>query len=164
MTFLQVSLQVCAAALLAFFANRILESRKNVREHGQKIAIEARDRVRDLVECGAEYWALEISTENKPIYEAKIRLLEADVREILNLFEEEVKFVDVSKIRSIEYDLLATITGGNFESKIDRRKRSQILDIERATKLAAIGAKLRSEISRSWKRHIRPKKHRYWPF
>lgn len=158
---LKVAVQVVVAAALAFGANRFIEASKAQREHGAKIAAEARDVVREIVETGSSYWSSGIATETKVADEARIRLLEADLREVVNLLQEEVRFADMSKIRSLEGDLIASLTGGNFEARVDRRRRSALLDIDRARSIAAVGARLRAEISRCWKRHISLRRNRW---
>jgi hypothetical protein len=155
--FLKISAWIAStltAAVLAFIGTRLADRRKAVHEDSRDLMVELRSAVRETVDVSVSYWTKEIRSSDRAAYEAKIRVLEADLRELLNEVGRRLSSTDAKLVVDQAINLIAELSAGDFEG-VARVKTLRQSDIDRARRIAAMGAKLRSTASRVWRNQIR---------
>lgn len=102
------------AAFLALLVNRALDRRKAQRDHAGDLVETLRDDVRAAVELAADYWSAKPS--NKSVLEARMKMLEREIRAGLSLICEGQNGLEAAACRAASTEFLIVLTGTDFES------------------------------------------------
>lgn len=104
-----------------------------------------------LTNVAVEYWSVDVASARKSAVEARIRMLESELRENLTAFRVAIKDPQRA-LSAYQIEYLKELTGGSFEVKHERRVHAT--DVERARRIAHLGARMRGEVSSNWRNHL----------
>lgn len=102
------------AAFLALLANRALDHLRAKREHAGELLEALRDDARAAVELAADYWSEKPS--NKSVLEARIKMLEREIRAGISLICEGRAEAEAQSCRTAATEFLIVLTGADFEA------------------------------------------------
>lgn len=115
------------AAALALLANRSLDRGRAKRDFITKIGESLRDDVRQAVEAAADYWGP--TPSGKSILEARIKMLEQEIRSAAVILAEDKNCKEGSEFTSSLNSFLSVLTGADFESAKVTANQVQIRDV-----------------------------------
>lgn len=115
------------AAWLALLANGRLDRGRAKRELLTKIADGMRDDVRAAVEAAADYWSAVPS--NKAVIEARIKMLDQEIRSASVLIDDGNSCSQAVEFRSALQNFLAVLTGADFDSVAVLPNSGQVRDV-----------------------------------
>lgn len=115
------------AAWLALLANGRLDRGRANRELVTKIAEGMRDDVRTAVEAAADYWSA--SPSNKAVIEARIKMLDQEIRSASVLIDGGESCAQAVEFRAALQNFLAVLTGADFEAAAVAANSGQVRDV-----------------------------------
>jgi hypothetical protein len=131
--------------LVTLWISRILEARRARRDHITKLFEVARDDVRRGVEAGVDYFAVEPSMRTA-FQEAKVIGAESEIRSAVSLLIKKMRSPGCEEANASAHSafetLLATLTGGNFQSTTGEISKSHLVQLVHA------GAEMRTALAR----------------
>ena len=137
------------AAFLALKANGFLDSRKARRDHANQLTDGLRSDVRLAVELAADYWSAKPS--NKSILEAKLKMLEGEIRSSTALIDDGAVHEPARDFRTASQDFLMVLTGADFESSTVVPNPTHLRDV------AGRGVALRRAVYKYRRAQLSPK-------
>lgn len=132
------------AAWLALIANRLLDKRRAHRDYITRLSDALREDVRLAVEAAAEYWSP--SPKNKAVIEARMKMLESEVRAGALLIDEGDGSELAVEFRDAVTDFLIVVTGADFEAVKVRANSAHIRELTgKGVALRKLTARLRRQ-------------------
>lgn len=130
--------------IVSLWANRILEARRARRDHITKLFEVTREDIRRAMEAAIDYFATAPESRTA-LQEAKVVSAERELRSAMPVIlgpHPELTNTDRDRAAKRFQDLLAELTGGNFQ------ERAGEVDREHIRRLTFAGAGLRSDLAR----------------